>query len=352
MSLSATATVPAATPATTPAPSPEHILQTGMGFWASKTLLSAVEMEAFTELAKHPKDLDTLTGRLGLHPRSSRDFLDALVALGFLARRDGVYSNTPSTDLFLDKRKPSYIGGLLEMANRRLFPQWNNLTAALRTGQPQAEAGPKGEAAFAALYADPERLKSFLGAMTGLSRGSNLAIAAKIRWTQYRTVADAGPAQGDLLVQVLLKNRHLMGIGFDLAEVGPIFEEYVAAHGLESRLQFQAGSFFTDPLPKADVIMMGHILHDWNLDEKRMLIGKAFDALPKGGALVVYDALIDDERSKNAFGLLMSLNMLIETRGGFDYTGADCTGWMKDAGFREARVEHLQGQDSMVVGIK
>ena len=334
------------------APTPEHILEVGMGFWASKTLLSAVEMEVFTELAKHPEDLATLTGRLGLHPRSSRDFLDALVALGFLERRDGIYSNAPSTDLFLDKHKPSYIGGMLEMANRRLFLHWNKLTTALRTGQPQGEAGPSGEDTFAALYADPERLKGFLRAMTGISRGANMTIAAKFPWAHYKTVADAGPAQGDLLAQIALKNPHLSGIGFDLAEVGPVFEEYMEENGLSSRVRFEAGSFFTDPLPKADVIMMGHILHDWNLEEKRMLIAKAYDALPDGGAFIAYDAMIDDDRSKNVFGLLMSLNMLIETPGGFDYTAGDCMGWMKEAGFRETRVEHLVGPDSMAVGIK
>lgn len=98
--------------------------------------------------------------------------------------------------------------------------------------------------------------------------------------------------------------------------------------------------------------MMGHILHDWDLETKRMLLAKSYEALPEGGALLVYDAIIDDERAKNAFGLLMSLNMLIESPGGFDYTGADCMGWMSDAGFRETRVEHLIGPDSMVVGIK
>jgi len=334
-----------------PALTPEHILQTGTAFWASKTLLSAVEMEVFTELAKHPEDLDTLTGRLGLHPRSSRDFLDTLVALGFLERQDGVYSNTQETDLFLDKRKPSYIGGMLEMANQRLYPHWNNLTRALRTGQPQGEGGP-GDETFASLYADPKRLKGFLKAMTGISRGGNMAIAAKFPWAKYTTVADMGPAQGDLLAQIALKNPHLACVGFDLPEVGPVFEEYMEENGLQERVRFQGGSFFTDAMPKADVITMGHVLHDWNLEEKRLLIAKAYQALPEGGALIVFEALIDDDRRKNVFGLLMSLNMLIETPGGFDYSGSDCLGWMKEAGFRETRVEHLAGPDSMAVGIK
>ncbi len=343
---------PAISPAPAAAPTPEHILQIGMGFWASKALLSAVEMELFTELAKHPEDLGTLTGRLGLHPRSSRDFLDALVALGFLERHDGIYSNTPSTSLFLDKHKPSYIGGVLEMASRRLYSHWSRLTTALRTGQMQAEAGAAGAEPFSALYADPERLKGFLAAMTGVSHGANMMIAAKFPWANFKTVVDIGPAQGDLITQVALKNPHLQCVGFDLAEVGPVFEDYVEKNGLTSRVQFRGGSFFTDPLPKAEVIMMGHILHDWDLETKRMLLAKSYEALPEGGALLVYDAIIDDERAKNAFGLLMSLNMLIESPGGFDYTGADCMGWMSDAGFRETRVEHLIGPDSMVVGIK
>ncbi len=336
---------------TTSVPTPDHILQTGLAFWASKTLLSAVEMEVFTELAKGPESLDALTGRLGLHPRSSRDFLDALVALGFLERHNGNYSNTPSTDLFLDKRKPSYIGGMLEMANKRLFHHWGKLTTALRTGERQSELPGESEV-FAALYSDPTRLKGFLRAMTGISRGSNMAIASNFPWARYKTAADCGTAQGDLIVQIARKNPHIAGTGFDLPEVAPIFEEYVESNGLSSRVKFHPGSFFTDPLPKADVILMGHILHDWNLEEKKMLIRKAYDAIPEGGAFIAYDALIDDDRSKNAFGLLMSLNMLVETPGGFDYTGADCVGWMKEAGFREVRVEHLIGPDSMTIGIK
>lgn len=333
------------------APNPSRILETGMAFWASKTLLSAVEMEVFTELAKHPADLATLRGRLGLHPRAAADFLDALVALGFLKREQGIYQNTPETDLFLDKNKPSYVGGILEMSNHRLYGFWGNLTAAVRTGEPQNESK-GGHDPFAAIYADPARLREFLRAMSGVSRGGNMAIAARFPWKDYRTFADIGTAQGDLAAQIAIAHSHLGGIGFDLPEVGPVFDEYAESLGLADRLEFQGGSFFTDELPQADVLLFGHILHDWDLETKRMLLAKAHTALPPGGAVVVYDAIIDDDRRENAFGLLMSLNMLIETPGGFDYTGADCMQWMKDAGFRDCRVEHLVGPDSMVVGIK
>jgi hypothetical protein len=336
---------------TTPA-TPENILQTGLAFWPAKTLLSAIEIGVFTELAHGPEPFEALRRRLGLHARSARDFLDTLVALGFLQRDGERYRNTPDTDLFLDRKKPTYLGGFLEMANHRLYPFWGHLTEALRTGLPQNEVKSGAPGLFEGLYADPSRLKQFLAAMTGLSRGANLAIARQFPWRDYSGFVDVGTAQGDLAVQIALVNPHLQGAGFDLAEVGRIFEEYVEAARLSARLRFVAGSFFDDELPRTDVVTMGHILHDWDLPTKKMLIRKAFDAIPSGGALIIYESIIDDDRSKNAFGLMMSLNMLIETPGGFDYTGADCAGWMKEAGFSSTRVEHLVGPDSMVIGIK
>lgn len=333
-------------------PTPDKILETGLAFWPSKTLLSALEMGVFTELGDGAERFDVLSDRLGLHSRSARDFLDTLVALGFLQREGDRYGNTPETDLFLDRKKPSYVGGILEMANARLYPFWNHLTEALRTGQPQNELKQGGPGLFETLYADPARLKAFLAAMTGLSRGANMTIARTFPWKDYHTFVDVGTAQGDLAVQIARANPHLRGMGFDLPEVAPVFREYSVAAGVADRVSFVAGSFFDDDLPKADVVLMGHILHDWDLPTKQLLIRKAFDAIPVGGALIVYEAIIDDDRSKNAFGLMMSLNMLIETPGGFDYTGADCAAWMKDVGFSATRVEPLVGPDSMVVGIK
>lgn len=330
---------------------PDKILQLGFAFWGSKALLSAVELGVFSELAKGPLPFGELETRLDLHPRGSRDFFDALVALGLLRREGDVYSNPPEADAFLDRKKPSYVGGILEMANARLYGFWGSLTEALRTGKPQNEAA-RGGNLFENLYADPARLKMFLAAMTGVSLGAAKAIAEKFPWGDYKTFVDVGAAQGAVPVQLALAHPHLTGASFDLLACGPIFDEYVRSCGLEERLRFIPGDFFKEPLPKADVLIMGHILHDWDLPTKRMLIEKAHDALPEGGALVVYEALIDDARSQNAHGLLMSLNMLIETPGGFDYTGADCRSWMRAAGFREARVEPLCGPDSMVIGIK
>ncbi|GAB2622020.1 methyltransferase [Streptomyces capparidis] len=326
---------------------PARIKDMGLAFRTARVLLSAVELGVFTALSQGPLHLDELRGRLGLHERGARDFLDTLVALGLLERDASGYANTPETARYLDRGRPDYQGGLLELAGTQAYPVWGHLTEALRSGRPQADQG-----LYEELLADPGRLRTFLRGMTGLSTPSARALAERLPWSRYRTVADIGPAQGALLTELALRHGHLTGYGFDLPGVRPVFEEYVAEHGVADRVTFVPGDFFEDPLPGADVIVLGHVLHNWDLPAKRMLLEKAYRALPESGLLVVYETLIDDDRRANAFGLLGSLNMLLRTEGGFDFTGADCRGWMAEAGFRDSRVEHLAGPDHMVLAHK
>ena len=331
--------------------SADRIEQVAFGFMASKVLFSAIEFGLFTELAQRPLDANEIKARLKLHPRSVRDFLDALVALGMLERQGESYSNSVEADFYLDRAKPAYIGNLFQMWNARVYGFFGSLPEGLRTGKPQNEIK-AGEDLFEAIYGNPDNLRTFLHAMTGHSLPSAMAIARKFPWAKYKTFADIGTAEGCLAVQVALANPHLVGEGFDLPAVRPFFQEYTASFSLHERLSFRAGDFFKDSLPHADVLVMGMILHDWSLEQKRALLKKAYDALPGGGALIVYEHLIDDQRRKNLAGLLISLVMLIETQEGFDYTGADCCGWMREIGFTETYVEQLTGIESMVVGIK
>jgi O-methyltransferase domain/Dimerisation domain len=333
-------------------PSHDRIIELAMGFEASKTLLSAVEIGVFGAFDNGPLDLHALRARLGLHERAARDFFDALVALRLLQRDDaGRYSNSDESEIFLNAARPGYIGGIIELFNTRLYGFWGSLTEALRTGEPQNEAKHGGDL-FDALYTDPSRLEGFLRGMTGFSLPVARALARVFPWETARTVFDIGTAQGCVPVQLARSHPHLSGGGFDLPPVEPIFSRYVASHGLSDRLSFAPGDFFVDDLPRADVLVMGLILHDWDLPTKRMLIGKAHAALEKGGSLIVCELLIDDARRDHLPGLLMSLNMLIETRGGFDFTGADCIGWMRDAGFADCRVVPLVGPHSAVIATK
>lgn len=335
---------------------PSHILQIGSGFWQSKVLLSAVELELFTQLGSEAFTGEEIGDRLGLHPRAIWDFLDGLVALGLLDRDgDGHasrYRNTQDTAVFLDKNSPQYIGGILEMFNARLFRYWADLTDALRTGEPQNEVKHTGKPMFDELYADPARLEQFMGAMTGISLGNFHALADKFDFSAYKTLCDVGGATGQLSLIVAARHPHLRCTSFDMPVVEPIAKKTIAAAGLAERVATASGDFFTDPLPKADVITMGMILHDWNLERKMQLINSAYDALPEGGVLVVIENFIDDARRENVFGLMMSLNMLIEFGDAFDFTGADFTDWCTQVGFKRVEVVPLAGPASAAIAYK
>lgn len=311
----------------TPAPSPARILQTGFAFAESRILLTAVELGLHTTLGRRALTAEQLGAELGLHPRGTHDFFDALVALGFLGRDgDGAaarYRNTPETAHFLDRTQPTYVGGILEMAGARLYRFWGDLPEALRTGRPQNEIKHSGRPMFDELYADPARLEQFMLAMRGISGANFAAFAEKFDFRRYRTLCDVGGATGILSTLVARRHPHVECTSFDLPVVEPIAQRFIAADGMAGRVRTAAGDFLREPLPRADVITMGMILHDWNLETKKHLVNLAYEALPPGGAFVAIENLIDDARRTNAFGLTMSLNMLIEFGDAFDFTGAD-----------------------------
>lgn len=336
---------------------PDPILQCAFGFWSSKVLLTAVEFGLFTWLGPERRATGQELGKeLRLHPRAIDDFFDALVAMKFLERDgDGAearYGNTPASALYLDQNSPRYIGGILVMLNARLFKYWHDLPEALRTGKPQNEVKHGETGIFEALYADQQKLEQFLDAMTGISRINFEALAEKFDFSKYKTLCDVGGATGLLCIEAAKKHRKLRCISFDLPEVEPIAQRQIARAGLGDRIHTAAGNFFTEPLPRADVITMGMILHDWDLEKKMHLIRAAYDALPPGGALIAIEALIDDARRENVFGLLMSLNMLIEFGEAFDYSGADFRKWCEEAGFKRFEVIHLAGPSSAAIAYK
>ncbi len=336
--------------------SPARIMEVGMGFWASKTLLTAVKLELFTQIGDKKLSGEEIQNRLGLNVRSVYDFLDTLVSLGFL-ERDGLkekalYSNTLETALFLDKNQLSYTGGILEMANDRLYPFWNHLEEGLRTGTPQNEVKLNGKPVFEAVYADPERLQLVMDGMAGTQIGNFITLAQKFPFEKFRSLCDIGGADATLSIIVAQQHPHLQITSADLPPVEPIATQHVARHGLSEQVRVKALDMFSQPFPKADVITMGNILHDWNLEEKKLLIRKAYEALPENGAFIAIEFVIDDERKENTMGLLMSLNMLIETYGGFDYSHADFHEWAIEAGFRSTTRIALTGPASAVVAYK
>ena len=341
---------------TNPQLDPGPILQTAFAFWSSKVLLTAVEFGVFTKLGDRRVTGAKLGAEIGLHPRGIRDFFDALVAMKFLDREgdgpEAKYFNTPASALYLDCSSPRYVGGILVMLNERLFKFWHDLPEALRTGKPQNETKHGQKGVFEELYEELPRLEQFMGAMTGLSRINFEAFAAKFDCSKFKTLCDVGGATGLLCIETAKKHPHLQCLSFDLPPVEPIARKHIAAAGLSDRIGTAVGDFFKDPLPKADIITMGMILHDWNLEKKMHLIRSAYDALAPNGALVAIEALIDDARRENVFGLLMSLNMLIEFGDAFDYSAADFRKWCVEVGFRRFEVIHLAGASSAAIAYK
>lgn len=335
---------------------PSRILEVGFGFWPSKVLLTAVELDVFTTLGSQAMTGEQLGEALHLHPRGIWDFFDALVALGFLERDgeggQGRYRNTASTATFLDKSQPGYIGGILEMLNARLYRFWGDLGTALRTGQPQNEVKRSGKSMFETLYAEPALLEQFMIAMRGASARNFAALAEKFDFSPYQTLCDVGGATGQLSILLARRHPHLKCITFDLPEVEPIARRWIEKEGMAERVRAVCGNFLREPLPKADVITMGMILHDWNLEKKKLLVRLAYEALPPGGAFIAIEHLIDDARRENSFGLLMSLNMLIEFGDAFDFTGQDFWSWCREAGFVRYEVRHLNGPSSAAVAYK
>ncbi|MBI3786322.1 MAG: methyltransferase [Deltaproteobacteria bacterium] len=335
---------------------PSRIIQTGFGFWSSKVLLTAVKLGVFTELGEATMTGEELGGALGLHPRGIWDFFDTLVALGFLQRdgdgRPARYANSEETRVFLDKNSPEYVGGILEMCNDRLYRFWNDLEPALKTGKPQTEVKHSQKPVFEELYSDLPRLEQFMGAMTGISRANFAALAEKFDFSKYKTLCDVGGATGLLSVLVAKRHTHMRCTSFDLPEVCAVADRAIGREGMSDRVKTVGGNFFTDSLPKADVVTMGMVLHDWNLDKKKHLIKLAYDALPQNGAFIAVENIIDDNRRENVFGLLMSLNMLIEFGDAFDFSGADFQSWTREAGFRKCEVMHLNGPCSAAIAYK
>ncbi|MCP9212195.1 acetylserotonin O-methyltransferase [Streptomyces cucumeris] len=354
--------------------SPHALIDIAVAFWKSKVLLSAVELGVFAALAEEPGTLDDLRKRLGVEGRGAADFFDALVSMGVLEREDGVYRNSVLAARHLDPRRPATdISGYLEFLNAG-FGWWARMADGLREGGrldfstalaaaggeedtrrgrgARLVEGDSGSDTFGEAFATPEQVRGFLRAMTGYSMGANQALAEAHDWGPVGTVADIGCAEGSLLVQLLDRHPQLRGIGFDLPSVGPGFTDHTRAAGVGDRAEFAGGDFFTEPMPTADVLVMGHVLHDWDLETKKTLIRKAHEALPAGGSLILYESLIDDDRRQRTTGLLISLNVSLVSAGGLGYTGAEARAWLTEAGFRDIAVTHLDGPEYMVVGVK
>ncbi|MFA0965055.1 methyltransferase [Roseivirga sp. BDSF3-8] len=337
-------------------PDPSQILQVGLGFWASKTLLSAVKLGLFDYLNDKKITAPVIGGALGIHKSYLYDWLDALASCGFLHRegkgKDAVYFNTVDTRAYLTKDSQSYIGGFLEMANDREYRFWADLEEGLQTGKPQNEIKYTGKESFAAIYEDKDRLKNFADAMGSIQVENFMALAEQYDFSPYKKVADIGGSGGLLSALLAKKHDHLQLTSFDLPDLAPIVQETIEKYGVADQVSIAKGNFWTDDFPEAEVYTMGNLLNSFSLKNKKRLIRKAYNGLPEGGALIVVEMLLDNDRIENSLGLLMSLNMLIESDGGFSYSYGQFEEWIYEAGFKRIEYMNLTGPTSAAIAYK
>jgi SAM-dependent methyltransferase len=331
---------------TTDINSPAGILRLANSFCDAKALLTAVELGLFTTLHAGPASEQEIRERLGLHGRGLSDWLNLLVELNVLVAEGGRYGNGEGADRFLVRGSESYIGGFLERSNNNLYPAWGKLSEALRTGQQQSGSH------FDHVVDNPKILGQFINSMDALTRvlGPQL-IAAYDGWTDYHSVLDIGGCQGSLASQVVSANPHLAGAVFDLPQMAPFFEKNVADQGLTGKVTFHGGSFFTDPLPAADIVMLGHVLHDWDAQQRKFLVQKAYESVTPGGVLLVYDRMLD-RASSRVENLVISLDMLLVTDGGSEFTVGELRGHAEAAGFTSVEDRPLGEYDTLVVAHK
>jgi hypothetical protein len=322
----------------------------GNAFCHAKLLLAACELGLFADLAeKGPAAESQIQERLGLHSRGCRDFLNALVLLGLLTKEDGRYGNSAITAKYLVPGGPTYSGGFLHRSDRVLYPAWGNLGEALRTGRPQVPAAHSD--GFERMLRDPEQLAQYLGMMDSVNGLLAPHLATAFDWRSHDVLVDVGGARGNLAAQLVRAHPHLSAWVFDLPVMETPLRQHVESLVPPGRIQFRGGNFFLDPLPKGDVLVLGHVLHNWSPEERRLLVKKAFTATRPGGALLIYDAMLD-ENPVDLARVLVSLNMLLVTPSGSEYTVRECQQWLAEAGFLEISNCALGSADTLVIGRK
>ena len=335
-------------------PSPVPLMALSTGFWAFKTLAAAHEFDLFTRLSNGASTTcPELAQALGLHPRPAEMLLTGCAALGLLEKSDGRYRNAPISEAYLVRGKPHYFGGWVEMADKRLYAGWGKLTEALRTNRPTTWDPAVQSSLFDG--EDPKMLALFWEAMHSLSTMTARKLGEAVDFGHSQRLLDIGGGSGAFDIELCRRYPQLRATVFDLPHVVEIAAGKVAQAGLSGRIQTAPGDFFgAAPFPADhDVHLLSMILHDWDEAKDRALLRRSYEALPGGGMVVVSELLVNDDKTGPAPAALMSLNMLIETEGR-NYTPAEYTEWMEDAGFRGVETVWFDapGANGAVIGRK
>ena len=321
-------------------PNPTPVLDLIHAFRRSKTMFTAVSMGIFDRLGLSSSDSATLAEEMRANPDALERLLDACVGLALLEKHGAHYSNSPVGKTYLTRSSPHTLTGYILYSDRALYALWGNLEAAIREGTNRWEQTFGGEKPiFEHFLRSEEAQEDFLGGMNGMGMLSSPAVVAAFDLARFRRIVDLGGGTGHLAVTACQRYPQLRGTLFDMPAVMATARQYVERSPVRDRIELIAGDFFTDPLPESDLYALGRILHDWSEPKIRTLLAKVWQSLPPGGALLVAEKLLNDEKSGPPSATLQSLSMLVCTEGK-ERTLAEYTALLREAGFTsiEARV--------------
>jgi len=333
-------------------PDPSVVLDLLTAFRRSKTMFAAVTLGVFDALAQGPKTAPALAGELKANADALGRLLDACVALGLLQRGPNGYGNSAPASAYLCRTSPRRLTGYLFFSNEFMWKLWANLEDAIREGShrwPQTFGwdGP----IFANFFRSEEAKREFLLGMHGYGLISSPQIVAAFDLSRFRRLVDLGGATGHLAVAACQRYPALKAVVFDLSDAVPLAREMVGASPVADRISVQAGDFFTDPLPEADLYAVGRILHDWSEDKILVLLRKVHERLPAGGALLVAEKLIDADRAGPVWAHMQSLNMLVCTEGK-ERTLSEYEALLKQAGFAQVQGRQTPSPLDAVLALK
>ncbi len=298
------------------APNPAVVLDLLEAFRRSKVMFAAVSLGVFDALAAGPLSLDALAQRIGASHDGLERLLDACVGLGLLARQGTNYANTPAADVYLTSASPRRLTGYIGYSNDVMWKLWANLEDAVREGTHrwQQTFGWDGPI-FSHFFRTEAAKREFLMGMHGFGVISSPQVVAAFDLARYRRLVDLGGATGHLVIAACERYPQLEGVVFDLADALPLAEEIVSASPVAGRITLTGGDFFTDPLPEGDIYALGRILHDWSEEKILKLLTRIYERLPAGGAVLIAEKLLDDDKSGPRWAQMQSLNMLTCTEG-------------------------------------
>ncbi len=314
----------------------DEILGQVRAFMTSRAILTAAELDVFTRLEHKPCSAKQLASELQVEERALSRLLDALVSRDLLQKEGGSYQPTAQGKLLSSDHPESVLPMVMHLSS--LWDSWSRLTDTVRQGvnpklQPVTEQ-------------DQQTCEAFIGAMHVVGRDLAREIAADIDLSPYTRLLDIGGASGTYTIALLNQAPWMQAILFDLPGVMHMAEHRLSQEGFRDRVQLVSGDFYQDPLPAGcDLALLSAIIHQNSPQQNLELYRKVHQALEPGGAILIRDHIMSEDRLQPPAGALFALNMLVNTQGGDTYTFSDVQAGLEQAGFRQ--VELLRSGESM-----